>query len=122
MKVDLERAFTHSLDGNYRMSPATRDALIAELEAARKVVEAAKSFNQDPDEICMVPIGGGNPYYHCKSCGVTNVELNMGEHSRKHEAWCEWGNIAELNDALLAYSSVTATASPGAGQTGEGDG
>lgn len=37
---------------------------------------------------CMVPIGGGNPYWHCKYCGVTNVQLNMGEHSSKHGQGC----------------------------------
>ena len=53
------------------------------------VLEAAETVEPCDDESWMVPIGGGNPYYHCRSCGVTNVQLNMGEHSRTHAEWCD---------------------------------
>ena len=34
------------------------------------------------------PIGGSNPYYCCKSCGIPDPEIN-GE-VKNHADWCEW--------------------------------
>lgn len=82
-----------------------RDALRARLAAAAKVVEAARKYRRDPDD-CMVPIGGGNPYYHCKHCGVTNVQLNMGESSQKHAEWCEYRETADLAEALSSFDEA----------------
>jgi hypothetical protein len=57
------------------------------------------SAERASDEL-MVPIGGGNPYYHCKHCGVTNVQLNSGSHSRSHAKWCEYWNQWTLPNGL----------------------
>jgi len=34
------------------------------------------------------PIGGGNPYYRCKSCGVSDPEINGRLDG--HRSDCEW--------------------------------
>ena len=44
----------------------------------------------------MEPIGGGNPYYHCVVCGITNVEIT----SRGHD--CERDHDGEDIERLLA--------------------
>ena len=38
------------------------------------------SLAKHRQESFMVPIGKGNPYLHCRDCGVTNVELSWKPH------------------------------------------
>ena len=34
------------------------------------------------------PIGGGNPYYMCAHCGISDPQING--RLRGHGSWCEW--------------------------------
>jgi hypothetical protein len=34
------------------------------------------------------PIGGGNPYYCCAKCGMSDPQIN-GQLDGHHD-WCEW--------------------------------
>jgi hypothetical protein len=40
------------------------------------------------------PIGGGNPYYCCKYCKVSDPQIN-GK-LENHRTWCEYRIIKEL--------------------------
>lgn len=82
-----------------------RDRALRRLEAAERVVELARRELPDLDDL-MEPIGGGNPYYHCRRCGVTNVQLNMGEHSRKHRPECD--DFFGLRALIAAYAAAAA--------------
>lgn len=76
------------------------DALEARIKLADALADAVRKKLPDLDCL-MVPIGGGNPYLHCRLCGVTNVQLNMGENSRKHSC-DEWAEVREALAALEA--------------------
>ena len=54
------------------------------------------------DDDFMVAIGGGNPYYHCKHCSVTNVDLNKGKSSKSHAEWCDTRKRNKVPEDTLA--------------------
>lgn len=41
------------------------------------------------------PIGGGNPYYRCAHCGVSDPEINGSLY--KHMEWCEYRKSKEAS-------------------------
>ena len=50
-----------------------------------EIIELAKNYHDDyPKE----PIGGGNPYYCCSHCGISDPQIN-GE-IKNHAEWCEY--------------------------------
>jgi hypothetical protein len=47
------------------------------------------------DDYPTVPIGGGNPYHMCASCGRSVPEINGYLH--KHDEWCDYRKSKESN-------------------------
>ena len=47
-----------------------------------------------------IPIGGENPYYMCKYCNKTNVEISVDR--GKHYNNCEWIDVKNKYDNLIS--------------------
>ncbi len=58
--------------------------------------EPSLLYAEDIDDGPLNPIGGGNPYYKCKYCGRTNVEISINGHYRS----CGWLKLFKDFDML----------------------
>ncbi len=56
------------------------------------------------------PIGRGNPYWCCSSCGLSDPQIN-GRPSR-HRRWCEW-RINRVTTYLQTRRARAVTTSKG---------
>jgi hypothetical protein len=52
-----------------------------------------KYWHDYPNE----PIGGGNPYYMCSDCGISDPQING--RLRGHRSDCEW-RLAQVREYL----------------------
>ena len=74
-----------------------------EIKALEAVIQE-KSSQEDSDY--LVPIGGGNPYYQCRHCEKTNVQISIDSNngSEGHQKDCSWAmgqkNLKPLTSLL----------------------
>ncbi len=60
-----------------------------EIEALKQVIEEKQSQS---DTDILVPIGGGNPYWQCRYCDKTNVQISIDRDNsyQGHHTSCSW--------------------------------